>query len=628
MIPFGFSAPLAAWLALLAFPLVAFYFLKLKRPRVSISSLVLWQQVLNDSRVNSPFQRFKRNLLLWLQLLLLLLFVLAAMQPYLQARQSQRMHLPILIDCSASMGARERPGGPTRLDLARERAVERIENMVRGQKICLITFSRTARRLTEFTDNKRELFAALETVTVDDVASDLEDALNMAQALGRATPVEEVLLISDGNLPAQSSVELPFALSFERLEPGGVNAGITSLRAVRAGSNQWRVFVGIDASAQYRSPATLEARAAGEILIREIVSPTIENPERVIFTVSGESASQIQVRLTPDGTDSLGADNIAYLDLDALRPANVYVSEGLLACRRVVEAMADVSLWPGSEGGRTPGDVYDVIVADSADEAALDAPVRLSVGMIPDGLTGVVTQVAMADRVVDWRRSDPLLQHVALGSVVLSAGTQFSGNDGAAACEAQGFDVIVDGEQGPLLVRHQTPEALQYALLVELDKTTLPYRIALPVMLANLVSCSLEGEGLVKASAAKTGILSGLTGRPGEACRVREPGGTRVEVLSDAHGRLPGVVAVHTGMYQFEGAMEAEIGVSLLSPDVTRLAAVEDIQFAEVAVAATEGPVRGTRPLWPILVLMALMVILLEWLFFHRMQSSINRRDG
>ena len=52
-----------AWLFLLLVPLVIFYFLKLKRPRLEIPSLALWRSVLNDQRVNSPFQRFKRNIL-------------------------------------------------------------------------------------------------------------------------------------------------------------------------------------------------------------------------------------------------------------------------------------------------------------------------------------------------------------------------------------------------------------------------------------------------------------------------------------------------------------------------------------------------------------------------------------
>ena len=65
----GFFSLGSAWLALLLVPLVLVYFLKLRRPRQQISSLALWYQVVNDQRVNSPFQKFKRNLLLLLQIL-------------------------------------------------------------------------------------------------------------------------------------------------------------------------------------------------------------------------------------------------------------------------------------------------------------------------------------------------------------------------------------------------------------------------------------------------------------------------------------------------------------------------------------------------------------------------------
>ena len=85
----SFTALSSAWLFALLVPLIIFYFLKLKRPRQIISSLVLWRQVLSDQRVNSPFQKFKRNLLLLLQILLLTLLALAAMQPFLR-REAKR----------------------------------------------------------------------------------------------------------------------------------------------------------------------------------------------------------------------------------------------------------------------------------------------------------------------------------------------------------------------------------------------------------------------------------------------------------------------------------------------------------------------------------------------------------
>src|SRR6478735_8462789 len=96
-----------AWLLALLVPLVIFYFLKLKRPRLEIPSLVLWRQVLSDQRVNSPFQRFKRNILLLLQILILVLLALAAMQPFFRGNATSAERTPVLIDISASMAGAE-----------------------------------------------------------------------------------------------------------------------------------------------------------------------------------------------------------------------------------------------------------------------------------------------------------------------------------------------------------------------------------------------------------------------------------------------------------------------------------------------------------------------------------------
>ena len=101
----GFRFPMGAWFFLALIPLVILYFLKLKRPRMEISSLALWQSVVNDQRVNSPFQKFKRNILLLLQALLLCLLALAAMQPFMRGAAERADYLPILVDCSASMAA-------------------------------------------------------------------------------------------------------------------------------------------------------------------------------------------------------------------------------------------------------------------------------------------------------------------------------------------------------------------------------------------------------------------------------------------------------------------------------------------------------------------------------------------
>src|SRR5579864_4728091 len=225
-------------------PLVIFYFLKLKRPRMEIPSLALWRSVLNDQRVNSPFQRFKRNLLLLLQILMLLCLVLAAMQPIWPTGADRARYLPILIDISASMAAVDETG-QSRLDLAKQEVRKLIDNLLPDQRLCLITVSSTARRVTDFTDNQRVLRDALDQIEVSQVASRLEDALRMTQAMARTVPIETVVLYTDGNVPSQIDFELPFQLNYQQLPAAGRNIGITALNARRSDTS-WDVFARIE----------------------------------------------------------------------------------------------------------------------------------------------------------------------------------------------------------------------------------------------------------------------------------------------------------------------------------------------------------------------------------------------
>src|SRR5215469_13328062 len=83
--PIELNTPLGpvAWAVLAGIPvgIIALYFLKLRRRPVRVPSTLLWQRSLEDLHVNSLFQRLRRNLLLFLQLLAVALTMLALAGP-------------------------------------------------------------------------------------------------------------------------------------------------------------------------------------------------------------------------------------------------------------------------------------------------------------------------------------------------------------------------------------------------------------------------------------------------------------------------------------------------------------------------------------------------------------------
>ena len=629
----GFFSPAAAWLFLLLIPLIAFYFLKLKRPRLTIPSLVLWQQVLNDQRVNSPFQKFKRNLLLLFQLLLLILLILAAMQPFFSGDRERAMRLPVLIDTSASMGSLDGPGGVSRLEATKLHIREMIDQMLPDQQMCLITVNNTARQETVFTSNKRLLLEGLEGISVADVPGTLEDGLRMAQAVRRGEPFDELIFYSDGNFPQQALVDLPFQIDFRKVEPGGANIGITGCTARRADSQFWDVFVELRASADEPSSGTLTI-SSGEgndeiIVASKIVSVRAESPQRYVFRIDGRTASGLlRISLEPEAFDALKSDNFAFLQLDQSRPLRVFAPANLYAVRHALRSIPDLELYPdGSESGTVPTEVagnFDLVISPRPDDAEIPASLTCIFGAVPEEVSGLISVEEENSQIIDWRRASPLFDHVNLREVDLLDRPSYVPEADATALAERGYRVLIDGERGPLALELEEPGRKSVWFLFDPSRSLLPYRVAFPVMVNNLVNEALRLSGLAESKANPTGILGSANVSPNATVTVVAPGGSTSSVTADETGRVSGISAPQAGMYRLTTGGHLQIlGASLVSPKETSLKGVPEIRFNEFSVAASEDAAKSDRPFWRYLAIGALVLLFIEWWFFQKRPFSL-----
>jgi hypothetical protein len=239
---------------------------------------------------------------------------------------------------------------------------------------------------------------------------------------------------------------------------------------------------------------------------------------------------------------------------------------------------------------------------------------------VPEPLRGLI-EIGQdgSSSVVDWRRSDPLLAHAVLEDVVISQRVQWAPGASEKDLEALGWEVLVHGDRGPLLVRRAHGGALDVALLFRSDRSTLPYRVAFPVLAANLAAAAMQSAGQSETRCLATGVLPPLGFAPSQPVTIAGPGGLRADAASDGDGVVGGIRAPRAGLYHVAGGgKEIDLGVALLSPAESSLAAVDQVRFREIAVQATAAAIPGERALWRALALLALLVCLVEWWYFHR----------
>jgi hypothetical protein len=261
---------LGAVAAAIAVPsLVILYFLKLRRRDVEISSTFLWKKAIQDLQANAPFQKLRRNLLLFLQLLVLGAVCIALAQPQIKGQTVSGNKHVILIDRSGSMTALDEPDGrggeQPRLDSAKRQAVAFVESLREGgllsgkessDEAMVISFDSAAEVRQQFTSDKSLLKAAILAITPTEGPTRVEEAFRLAEAHKPKRLVENVgltggppvtiHLYSDGQIPdavkAKPGPEDFF--EFHKIgKPDSPNVAIVGLRAAREYDNPSKLTV-------------------------------------------------------------------------------------------------------------------------------------------------------------------------------------------------------------------------------------------------------------------------------------------------------------------------------------------------------------------------------------------------
>ena len=105
--------------------IVLLYLLKQKVKNQKISALNLWREAYENIQASTPWEKFRNNILMYLQIAALIFLIAAMMSPYIAGGGSEYLNMLIMIDNSASMSGLYSEND-TKLETAKKQAIDYI----------------------------------------------------------------------------------------------------------------------------------------------------------------------------------------------------------------------------------------------------------------------------------------------------------------------------------------------------------------------------------------------------------------------------------------------------------------------------------------------------------------------
>lgn len=182
---------------------VVAYILKMRRRRFEVPFSMLWQRVLREKETTSLWRHLRRILSLLLQLLILALLLLAALDPQLGQADDDAKNIVIVIDTSASMKtidetAPGKDGKVSRLEAAKAKVLELLAGIGGGDSVMLMRMDGQTTPLTRFESDAPRLRRVVYGLEASDTPADLRRALSAAGDALRDRKNKMLILVGDG----------------------------------------------------------------------------------------------------------------------------------------------------------------------------------------------------------------------------------------------------------------------------------------------------------------------------------------------------------------------------------------------------------------------------------------------
>lgn len=648
----------------------ALYFLKLKRQPLEVPSTYLWHRVIEDLHVNSLWQKLRKSLLLFLQLLIVALAILALLRPGWQGQSLSGQRFIFLIDNSASMSATDAPRDATRLAEAKKRVGALVEQLRSDMSAMIITFAQEPDVVQEFTNNRRLLREALERIEPTAGKTDLTGALQLADGFANPGKVYDPESDTDLEVTQQQPVDLYIFsdgrfrnvsdFSLGNLEPlflpvgtfEATNLGITAFntRRIEDRPEQQQAFVQAANFSNEEQTVGIDLYLDDELIDAVELKIPAGGASSTNFTLAEEAAGELraQLDLAAGFDDALVADNKAYCALENRQDGRVLLVtprnnplEAALSTQRAnrfakVEMIAPQVLKTQEFKTQAQTENYDLIIFDQCVPEEMPQSNTLFVGRVPpleSWKAKASEEKTFGPQVTDWDRSHPLLNLIELGNVLIY--------DSFVVKPPAGGRVLVDSTNGPVMSiapRDRYEDAVLGFEIVGRDEegnyafnTNWSRKLSFPSFWLNVLEYFAQAESSSR-SVSPGDVVELRVNSLAEQLEVKLPSGASRTIRAKQPGRLVFTETDQLGAYEVQdnGETVKRFAVNLFDREESDVALevrqegddgvkeVNSIEIGYVDVDAQSPTAPVRRELWKPVLLMALVILVLEWYIYNR----------
>jgi hypothetical protein len=546
---------------------------------------------------------------------------------------------------------------PSRLEAAKEQAkifVESLQSKAfyslrdESDQMMVIGFDNSAKVMCNFTSDKRQLNRAIGAITPSDGVSSLAEAIVVAQAFAQSPGVEadymsaeepaQLILFSDGQIRDLDQVVVGADdLTFHCMGESQQNVAVIAMQARRSYENPDEVSVFATLANYDASPITCDVQLSINNNVRAVKSVTVpplrtdESSGAVIpgklavdFSLSYAEAGVLEVRklLGSGETDCLSCDDSAWAILPAPKKLSVLlVTGGNKVLESALQACPLAKLEqqsPAQFDSADPNDLsieqrYDMIVLDNHVPAELPKCRYLVFGRPPDDIDVSTPQELENQVIVDWRTKHPVLKYVDLTNLFV------------ARCHRmilpRDADVLAEFNETPAMALLRRNGSVFLLAGFDVLQSNWPFEPGFVLFCYNAAGFLGMQLGAGQEMNLKVGepiVVDGLDGQV--TAQIDGPGFSGTEISSSVSGSLRFPSTDRAGTYRLSISEQPDrfFAVNLLDPKESSIEPVREIVLSGQEVQAEEQQLsRANLPLWPFLVVLALILVCLEWIIYN-----------